>query len=156
MNRYRNLSRKGKIAVWAVVAVVVIAIATGGGSGEQETAAVKPTATVEQTTTTEKVTTTEATTTTMSESSISEMAWLSVLSDRGIDIPITDGYAVCMTLEEVGPSVGALIGIGEALVEHHGFSYGDAGAVIGASVAAFCPQYSDTLDTLARQSGYVS
>lgn len=60
--------------------------------------------------------------------------------------------AVCNVLDEY-PSVMGILGIGEALVEEEGYTYRQAGQLVGEAVVNLCPEYIPLMERFINRYG---
>lgn len=70
------------------------------------------------------------------------------VSDRVYRYAISAEYAVCTTLSEY-PTFGGVTGVGLAIVNDSGFTYGEAGEVLAIAVLDGCPEYGPLLQRWA-------
>lgn len=77
-------------------------------------------------------------------------------ADVGTDYAADNAVAICKTLDAY-PSIGGIMGIGQAIVNEGYLSFFDAGRAIGVSIAVVCPWHQPLMDrfiaTYAPQSG---
>ena len=82
----------------------------------------------------------------------SEDTYYSVIETRFPGIPrstaVNLGRSICSSLD----SGASIIRVGEVAVSN-GFSYSDAGFIIGAAIASFCPQYESDARDLINSNG---
>jgi hypothetical protein len=65
---------------------------------------------------------------------------------------VTNAYAICSTLDSY-PTFPGVMGVGQGIVQDTGWTYVQAGRVIGEAVYASCPRHLALLDRFAATYG---